>query len=182
VTHQQQPDHHHRLHEEMERSTFLRWILTGASSAGDAGSAVYGTIVAASVLLASNDGPLTTILAMLAAGTVFWLAHAHVALIRDLVGGQRRITGTRVAATLTSEWPIVQATFLPAAPLALAVFGLISFDTSRWLAIVVCLVGLVAWGIVLARTARLSRRYTIVVVTINVLLGLLIVILKVLIH
>lgn len=166
----------------MERSTFLRWVLTGATSAGDAGSAVYGTIVAASVLLASGDGALTTILAMLAAGTVFWLAHAHVALIRDLVGGTRTITGAQVAVTLTREWPIVQATFLPAAPLVLAVIGVISLDTSRWIAVGVCLVGLLAWGVVLARTARLSRRYAALVISINVLLGLLIVVLKVLIH
>ena len=167
------PDH--RLRAEVERSTFLRLLLTGASAHGDAGSAVYGTIVAASVLLASGGGAISIALAMLAAGTVFWLAHAHVALVRAFVRDNTTITGRRVADTLTREWPIVQATFLPAAPLVLAILGVVSLDTARWFGVLICLIGLVAWGIVLSRSAHLSRRYSMLVIGINLGLGVLIV-------
>lgn len=166
----------------MDRSRVLRLVLTGASAAGDAGSAVYGTIVAASVLLAAGGGALSIVLSMLAAGTVFWLAHAHVALVRAFVRDHTAVTGRRVADTLAQEWPIVQATFLPATPLVLAIFGVFSLDTARWFGVLICLVGLAAWGIVLSRSAHLSRRYSMMVIGINLGLGLLIVGLKVLIH
>jgi hypothetical protein len=183
VNHPADSDHpHQRLRAEFERSTFLRWAATGASASGDAGSAVYGTIVAASVLLGARGGPLSIALSMLAAGTVFWLAHAHVALLRTFVREGTRITPRRIAETLTHEWPIVQATFLPAIPLALAALGLIGVETGRWAGVLICLIGLVAWGIVVSRGARLSRSSSLLVVGINLALGLLIVILKVVIH
>jgi amino acid transporter len=171
-----------RLRAEFEQSTFLRWAATGASASGDAGSAVYGTIVAASVLLGARGGPLSIALSMLAAGIVFWLAHAHVDLLRAFIRDSTHITPRRVVEALTREWPIIQATFLPAVPLVLAALNLIAVDTGRWLGVLICLVGLVAWGIVVSRGARLSRRSSLLVIGINLALGLLIVALKVIIH
>ena len=58
------------LERETKNSFLLRWALTGASQNGDAASAVYGTILAASILIASAGGPGTVFLTMLTSDTV----------------------------------------------------------------------------------------------------------------
>ena len=77
-------------------SLLLRWALTGASQDGDAASAVYGTILAASILIASAGGPGTVFLTVIGTGLVFWLAHAHVALMRRVVRNGEHIDRARV--------------------------------------------------------------------------------------
>ena len=170
------------LDSAAKNSLLLRWALTGASQDGDAASAVYGTILAASILIASAGGPGTVFLTVIGTGLVFWLAHAHVALMRRVVRNGEHIDRARVRQALTEEWPLVQASLTPAAPLLLAIFGIISEAAAADIGILVCFTGLVAWGIVVARAAQLDRRHTTLGVGINVALGLLLVLLKVLLH
>ena len=170
------------LNDAVKDSLLLRWALTGASQDGDAASAVYGTILAASILIASAGGPGTVFLTVIGTGVVFWLAHAHVSLMRRVVRRGEHIDARTLRATLKEEWPLVQASLSPATPLLLAVFGLIGETVATDLGILICFVGLIAWGIVVARAARLDRRQTTLAVGINAGLGLLLVLLKVLLH
>ncbi len=160
----------------------LRWLLPGVSPSGDAASAIYGTILAASLLIAIDGGPMQIVLGMVATAVVFWLAHAHVGLIRGVVREQHHVTGDDVRRTLRQEWPLAQASLSPAAPMLLAWLGLVSVDTARLLGVAICLLGLLAWGIVISRAAELGRRGTALTVGINLGLGLVIVILKYLVH
>jgi hypothetical protein len=64
----------------------------------------------------------------------------------------------------------------------LAMVGIISAETAADLGILICFIGLVAWGIVVARAAKLSRRASILAVGVNVGLGLLLVLLKAILH
>ena len=170
------------LDDAVKDSFVLRWALTGASQNGDAASAVYGTILAASSLIASAGGPGTVLLTVISTGVVFWLAHAHVALMRRVVRHGEHLDARKIRKALTEEWPLVQASLTPAAPMLLAVIGLIGETAAADLGILVCFIGLIAWGLVVARAARLSRFHTIIAVSINAGLGLLLVALKVILH
>jgi hypothetical protein len=170
------------LDAETKNSLLLRWALTGSSQDGDAASAIYGTILAASILIASAGGPGIVFLTMISSGIVFWLAHAHVSIMRGVVRQGEHVDRHKIRATLTEEWPLVQASLSPAAPLLLAVFGIISESLAVEIGIGICFVGLIAWGLVISRAAKLTRRQTTLAVGINVALGLLLVILKTILH
>ena len=170
------------LDDAAKDSVLLRWARTGASQDGDAASAVYGTILAASILIASAGGAGTVFLTVIGTGIVFWLAHAHVAVMRRVVRHGEHIDAHKIRKALTEEWPLVQASLSPAAPLILAMLGIIGETLATDIGILICFVGLVAWGIVVARAAQLSRRHTALAVGINVSLGLLLVVLKVILH
>ncbi len=83
---------------------------------------------------------------------------------------------------LKEEWPLVQASLTPAAPFLLAAFGLINLGLARWLGVAICFIGLAAWGIVVARAAHLSLRMAALAVGINVSLGLMLVLLKIIVQ
>lgn len=170
------------LRGETQRRWWLRMLLTGASDGGDAASAVYGTILAASVLVAVDADPLMTLLAVLATGVVFWLAHVHVAVMRGVVRGGEHVDGRRIRHAMVEEWPLVQACVSPALPLLLAAVGVIGTATAIDVGLLICLVGLVAWGFVVSRAAQLNRRETALAVGINAGLGVLMIILKSILH
>lgn len=170
------------LDEATRDSRLLRWALTGASAGGDAASAIYGTILAGSVLVAVGGGPGVRLVAVVATGIVFWLAHAHVALMRRVVRRGEHVHVDEVRRALAEEWPLVQAGVTPAAPLVLAWLGVVSTATAVSLGLALCLVGLVAWGIAIARAARLGPRQTAIAVGVNLALGLALVALKAILH
>ncbi len=170
------------VRSEAQRRWWLRMLLTGASDGGDAASAVYGTILAASVLVAVEAGPLITLLAVLATGVVFWLAHVHVAVMRGVVRGGEHVDAARIRHAMVEEWPLVQACVSPALPLLLAVVGVISTTTAINAGLAICLLGLVAWGVVVSRAAELNRRQTVLAVGINAGLGVLMIVLKAILH
>ena len=170
------------LEEAARGSLLLRWALTGASEGGDAATAVYGTILAASLLIAVGGGPGIRLLGIIGTGVVFWLAHAHVTLIRRVVRDGEHIHLPEVRHALAQEWPLVQAGVSPAAPMALAYLGLIGTERAVQAGLAICLIGLVAWGLVVARAAGLTRRQTAVAVGVNVALGLALVGLKAILH
>ncbi len=170
------------LEGEANRSRALRWALTGATPSGDAASAVYGTILAASLIIAVSGAPWTVIITVVGSGIVFWLAHAHVGLMRKVIREGRHVGAGDVIHTLKEEWPLVQASLTPATPFLLAAFGLINLGLARWLGVAICFIGLAAWGIVVARAGRLSLRMTALAVGINVGLGLMLVLLKIIVQ
>ena len=172
------PDQPLDLQSAVDDSRALRWAITGASKGGDAASAVYGTILAASILIASYGTAVEIFISVIGTGLVFWLAHAHVSVMRRVVRGGQAVTAKDVRRSLTHEWPLVQSSLMPAAPMVLAMVGVVSTDNAANLGILICFVGLIAWGIVVARAAEFSRRASIFAVSVNVGLGLLLVLLK----
>ena len=169
-------------HAQAQRHWWLRMMLTGASQGGDAASAVYGTILAASILITVTADAFDTFLAVIVTGIVFWLAHVHVAVTRRVIHDKQHIGWPEIRRSLIEEWPLVQASISPAAPLVLAMLGLIGVNAAIDLGLVICLAGLFAWGIVVSRIAHLTRRQTAIAVLVNVGFGVLLVILKSIIH
>ncbi|MFI2413390.1 hypothetical protein [Streptomyces sp. NPDC018947] len=143
---------------------------------------VYGSMLAASVVIgAGSFGSFPRaelVLLLLLTGLVFWIAHVHAELFgarlaRD--APDRRV----ILRVCREEWPIVKAAVPPAA--AVAVSPLLGLDVqgALWLALSVAVAGQVGWSVAAAHRAGASRRLMAATASVNVLLGLVIVVLKI---
>ncbi|MFE0462394.1 hypothetical protein ACFW1A_24380 [Kitasatospora sp. NPDC058965] len=142
--------------------------------------AVYGSMLAASVIAASGvEGAhprLSLVLLLLVTGVVFWIAHvyAHVAGHRE---AGRGITWSQVRRVGRREWPLVEAAALPA--LAVLVSPWLGTGDSAWLALAVAVAQQVLWATLGAHRAGAPPRQVAAEGAVNLLLGLVIVAAKV---
>jgi len=164
------------------QSRALRWALTGSARYGDGASAVYGTILTASLLIAIEGGPVMVMGTIALTALVFWLAHVHVAILRRVVRTGEHVRWPAARAALVEEWPLAQASLTPLAPILLAALGVLTLPTARWVGVGICVVELVAWGVAISRLARLGRRGTALTIGINVVLGVALIGLKLIVH
>jgi len=143
---------------------------------------IYGTIVALAVLVAGARAfphEAGHIAALVVATTiVFWLAHVYAHGLGRSVARDRRLTLAELRDVARHEWAIVEAAMLPALPLLLAAFGLISTRFAVWLALGIGLAVLAAEGLLFARVERLGWMGTLAVVSINLALGASLIVLK----
>ncbi|MFM7246761.1 MAG: hypothetical protein ACKO2Y_04725 [Actinomycetota bacterium] len=160
----------------------LRWALTGSARWGDGASAVYGTILTASLLIAVGGGPVMVMGSIALTALIFWLAHVHVAILRRVVRTGEHVRWPAARAALVEEWPLAQASLTPLAPILLAALGLLALPTARWIGVGICVVELVAWGVAISRLAHLGRRGTALTIGINVVLGVTLIGLKLVVH
>jgi hypothetical protein len=149
--------------------------------------AIYGTILVMAVITAlSHDDSVTSgqlIAGVLATTFVFWIAHVYAEVLGNRVEGGSGVPSlANIATAARGEWPLVEASLLPVLSLLLGVVGLVKTDTAVTIAIGVGVVELFGYGILAGRRLELSPGATIVVGMINGFLGLLIVLLKVLVH
>jgi hypothetical protein len=109
---------------------------------------------------------------------VFWIGHVHAQLFGARLAQQtpdRRVVWN----VCRDEWPIVKAAVPPAA--AVVVSPLLGLDVrgALWLALSVAVAGQVGWSVAAARRAGASRRLMAVTASVNLLLGLLIISVKI---
>jgi hypothetical protein len=162
------------------RSTRLARSAMGARLAGF----IYGTIVVLSVVVggarayAHEPGHIAVL--VLAASVTFWLAHVYAHGLGHAVGHEEHLTLAEIRQIARRELSIVEAALPPAGALLLGALGILSTKTAVWLALGLGLAVLTAQGIVFARVERLGPVATLVVVTVNLALGLLLVLLKLL--
>ena len=143
---------------------------------------VYGSMLAASVVIGAGSlgsfPRAELVLLLLITGVVFWIAHVHAQLFGARLAQQapdRRL----VMLVCRDEWPIVKAAVPPAA--AVAVSPLLGLDGrgALWLALCVAVVGQIGWSVAAARRAGASPRLMAVTASVNLLLGLLIIAVKI---
>jgi hypothetical protein len=149
--------------------------------------AIYGTILVMAVIVAlSHDDSVTSaqlIAGVLATTFVFWIAHVYAEVLGQRMEGQGgRPTFANLAVAARGEWPLVEASLLPVLCLLVGVIGVVKTDTAVTIAIGVGVIELFGYGIAAGRRLQLSRGGIIVVGLVNGALGLLIVLLKVLVH
>ncbi|MEU6141913.1 hypothetical protein ABZ848_16300 [Streptomyces sp. NPDC047081] len=145
---------------------------------------VYGSMLAASVVVGVGAGDLESfprlrlVLLLLCTGLAFWLGHVHAQLFGARMA-QRSLDRRAVLEVCREEWPIVKAAVPPAA--AVAVSPLLGLDVqgALWLALSVAVAGQVGWSTAAARSAGASWRLVTVTASVNLLLGLLIIVLKI---
>jgi hypothetical protein len=142
-------------------------------------SAVYGSVLAATVVVSSGDLRAPGVLAILliVSGLTFWVAHVYAATVAGVHGGWHYgaiLTGMR------HEWPVAFAAVPPA--VAAVICGLlpnVSVTDGVWAALIVAIVEQQFWGFAAVRHAKLSGSALTKTVFLNVFMGLVIVALKI---
>ena len=151
---------------------------------GSAIEAVYGLILAMSVIAVSYDaseaGPVA--LAVLLTAVVFWLAHVYARVLGSAVSEARGPTRTELGHALREHSSLVKVVVPILLVLGLAAIGVIPDRVALAAATAIALVELAAAGGYAAITRGSGPRGTILSAAIALGLGLLIVLLKVLVH
>ncbi|MGW3725188.1 hypothetical protein [Streptomyces sp. NPDC000851] len=146
---------------------------------------VYGSMLAASVIVGAGHlgsfPRVQLVLLLLLTGGVFWGAHVHAQLFGARLA-QQTLDRRAVLHVFRDEWTIVKAAIPPA--VAVAVSPLLGLDVpgALWLALAVAVAGQVGWSMAAARRAGTSWRLTAVTALVNLLLGLLIILFKIILH
>jgi hypothetical protein len=141
-------------------------------------SAVYGSVLAASVIVSAGDArsPVALAILIVVSGFVFWIAHVYAATVASVHGGWH------VAAIRTGmrhEWPVAAAAIPPA--IAALVCGWvpdISTANGSWAALAVAIAEQQLWGWAAVRRANVSGRVLARTVALNLFMGFVIVALK----
>ncbi|MGW1882734.1 hypothetical protein [Streptomyces sp. NPDC001970] len=149
-----------------------------ASTARDYSGAVYGSLLAASVIATAGTlgafPRLQLVVMLLTTGVIFWITHVYARLVGDRLAHQT-LSWEVVRHEARREWPIVQAAVPPAAAVAVSpALGLGEGDTA-WLALGVALAEQVGWATVPLVRAGAPRRLVVVTGVVILLMGLVIV-------
>ncbi|WP_329586350.1 hypothetical protein OG500_35330 [Kitasatospora sp. NBC_01250] len=149
-----------------------------AVSRTDYAGAVYGSLLAASVIAASSTAGkfprFETVVLLLVTGLVFWVAHVYARLAGERSVG-RRIDWPQVRDVGRVEWSITEAAVLPAAVVAVSPLLGLGLTATGWLALAVAVAQQVAWAYLGALHASASRRSAALEAAVNLVLGLVIV-------
>ncbi|MGW6906811.1 hypothetical protein [Streptomyces sp. NPDC054940] len=144
----------------------------------DCAGAVYGSLLAASVLATAGAvghySRFQLVMLLIVTGLVFWAAHVYAHIAGERLVGQpwsrreiRQVAG--------HEWSIVEAAALPAA--TVAVSPLLGLDSGGgvWLALGVAVAQQVTWACLSAARGGATRRQLVAEAAVNLVLGLIIV-------
>ena len=157
--------------------------VTGDPVSADYTGAVYGSLLAASVIVGASPHeapprPVALIVLLLATGIVFWLAHAYSQLFGDRMHGAALTLG-EIRLVAAREWPIVEAAVPPAVAAAIGAIAGWDHSTVAWVALMVAIAGQLGWAIYAAAKAGASRSVIAMSGLANLVLGGLLVVLKV---
>ena len=141
-------------------------------------SAVYGSVLAATVIVSSSSLRAPGVLAILliTSGVTFWIAHVYAATVAAVHGGWHRGS---LWAGMRHEWPVAFAAVPPA--VTALVCGLIPNITETdgvWAAFIVAIIEQQLWGYAAVRAAKLTGPEMTRTMLLNVSVGLIIVALK----
>jgi hypothetical protein len=157
---------------------------TGGAAQGqrrprDYTSAVYGSVLAATVVLSAGDyrGPTVLAVLLVSSGLVFWVAHAYAATVAGVHGGWHL---GAVWMSLRHEWPVASAAIPPAvAALICAAVPRFSIHDGAWLALIVAIAEQQLWGYAAVHHAKLTGSDLVKTMLLNVFMGAVIIALKV---
>ena len=131
------------------------WFETRPRQGRNYSAAVYGSVLAATVVISAGDlrAPLTLVFLLLSSGVVFWLAHVYAATVAGVHGGWQ-VGSIRTA--MKHEWPVAFAAVPPAlAALVSALVTNVSVTDGVWAALVICIVEQQLWGLAAVRNANI---------------------------
>jgi hypothetical protein len=149
-------------------------------------SSIYGTVLTIALITAySADDELDPLL--IAAGVVvttavFWLAHAQAELLARRYFAGRALGRDEVEEQLREGWPMVEASFPCALALAAGGIGVLDEDASIYVALGIGVLELAGWGIAIGQREQLGLVRVVALTSLNVALGLAVVVLKLVIH
>jgi hypothetical protein len=152
---------------------------------GNFAAAVYGSILAAGVVASLDVGDVRAgdmIAALGGTMLVFWLAHVGAEGIADRMHDPSPYSWRRLRAAASWHWPMVQAATGPLVALALAGLGLLRLDTAVTLALCACIAQLVGWGVTVGWRTFGSWPAALLSGLVDGLLGVVLIVLKTLVH
>jgi hypothetical protein len=154
-----------------------------ARLAANPSGAIYGTIVATSVVAAGAHDTSPGELALATAMTllVFWLAHVYAQILQRGMHDHRHHADV-IRTTVVEEFAMVEAPGLSIIILTLGAMSWIDDRLAINLALANGVAQLLLWGIAVARQLGLSWSAALMVGLVYASLGVLIVMLKVLLH
>jgi len=138
------------------------------------------TAVVAGLSVDPAISPFKGLVAAVVTSVVFWVAHVYADLLALRMEGGVRPSHAAVREVLGREWPMVQAVWPAALMLALGWIGVFERDTAYWLAVLAGVAAMAVWGLTYARKEGAHWLGMLVSVLVNVVLGLIVVLLKVL--
>lgn len=151
-------------------------------SGGAVASSVYGTVVVMATLSAAfaiEKSPWRLVAVVLSTVLVLWIAHVYAHGLSDSLALGRRLNRREAAGIARRELAMVLAAAGPCAALVLGAVGALRESRAVYVALLVGLAVLAGQGVRYARMERFGPLATVVAVTANVALGLLVVLLKV---
>ncbi|MEU8150106.1 hypothetical protein [Nonomuraea sp. NPDC048901] len=155
---------------------------SAAAERAEFGGAVYGSLLAASVVAgsAAEGGPpsppeLVTLL--VCTGVVFWITHVYVQVVSSGYPA-KPLTWANLRTVARREWPLAQASFPPSIAAAMASGLGMSNAVAAWAALCVAVASQVTWAVTAAVKIGSSRRVVVISGIANLALGLAIVALK----
>jgi hypothetical protein len=161
----------------------MRRVRPLRGESGGIAGALYGTIIVMATI-AAGSGAQTDASRLAAIVTttvlVLWVAHVYSHVIAESLEQERRLDRAEFIAVAGREWSMVAAAIAPVTILVLGALGVFEERTAIRLALGVGVATLAVAGWRYATLERLGHAGTIVAVTVNVVLGLLIVALEVL--
>ncbi len=144
---------------------------------------VYGTVLAMASIAAgafAHVGPRELIGIVATTSFVIWLAHVYAETLGESIERAHRLDWDEFKTLATRELPILGAAAAPISVLLLGAVGLVEEATDIWLAFGVGFVALAAQGARYGRVSGLGAARMTVVIALNLALGGVVVLLKVL--
>ena len=163
-----------------------RWRPRLVRTTGSVVEAVYGLILATSVIAvsreydASNAGRIG--ITVLVTGVVFWLAHVYARVLAGSIVRRRMLNRSEVREALRHDWPLVEVTLPLLLVLGLGALDVVPDRAAILAATLAALVELAAAGAYAARLSGAGLRGTVVSAAIAVTLGGVVVMLKAFVH
>jgi hypothetical protein len=163
-----------------------RWRPRVVRTTGSVTEAIYGLILATSVIAVSREYDSSNAgligVSVLVTGVVFWLAHVYARVLAGSLAHHRMLNRTEVREVLRHDWPLVEVTVPLVLILALGVLDFVPDKAASLAAMLVALVELAAAGAYAARMSGAGLRGTVVSAVVAVALGGAVVLLKALVH
>ena len=163
-----------------------RWRPRVVRTTGSVVEAIYGLILATSVIAVSREYDSSNAgrvgVTVLVTGVVFWLAHVYARVLAGSVTRGRRLNRSEVREALRHDWPLVEVTVPLVLILALGVLDVVPDKAAILAATLAALVELAAAGWYAARASGAGPGGAVVSAVIAVTLGSAVVLLKALVH
>ena len=155
-------------------------------TAGSVTEAIYGLILATSVIAvsredeSSNAGQIAA--TVLVTGLVFWLAHVYARVLSRSIARHRMLNRSELREACRHDWPLVEVTVPLVLILALGVLDLVPDRVATRAATLAALVQLGGAGAYAARKSGAGPGASVASAIIAVTLGSAVVLLKALVH
>jgi len=163
-----------------------RWRPRVVRTTGSVTEAIYGLILATSVIAVSREYDSSNAglvgVTVLVTGVVFWLAHVYARVLARSITSHRQLNRSEIRDVLRHDWPLVQVTIPLVVILGLGALDVVPDNAAILVAMLVALVELAAAGAYAARTSGAGLRATVLSAAVAVALGSAVVLLKVFVH